>query len=598
VGQEDPGVGGGLTLVDRLEVHFRGGRGGTGPLTLGQLTTLAWTMNMTLHPGRLVSQIIRLPDGTGLDDIAAAFSVLLARHEALRTAYLAGEAVQRVTRAGVLTIDVYTTTVDTTTVDGVDAAKRLVAAQRERRFELTDELPLRVAVLNHQGAARVLVYTVSHMSVDHTAAALVRRDLMELVADPDSRHVGPRRHQPLDQSAFERSPAGRRRIQAALRHWVEHRRRIPAVVCALPAGSPDEHLPPGITRPGPTLGAHLSSPAAATAILKALARTSGTPSMLLAAAVIALVSRRTGHRFCPLHVVSDNRRGRNLHDYVGTLASDALVVVDTDAPSFDELVRRTGSATLLAHRHHVNDTEAESVASGVIEWQRGVAFQRDFTMNDTSSTVPRPTTAGPPADAPTPSGELHWLTPERCSALLAFQMWRTEPVLDVTLLTGDSRRVPAAEIESLLRGLELLMVAAGKDNVDLDQIGKITGVEPLERGPDWVHVDSCWVELTEAQRLLTDAVRVPARVFAVPDPTGRPELVGYLVAGDRARTPEQAHAACMAILPGRFTAMAPRRYVLCDREPERPAELAAWQALPPLACGDGRLPGAFARPAG
>jgi hypothetical protein len=130
------------------------------------------------------------------------------------------------------------------------------------------------------------------------------------------------------------------------------------------------------------------------------------------------------------------------------------------------------------------------------------------------------------------------------------------------------------------------------------------------------------VELPAVRRLLADALGGPAH--AAIDAAGT--LVGYAAmnpatmnpatmdpatmnpagtdtygagAGradsDRAdsdRIPEQAHAACMALLRagGRHTAMAPGRYVLCAGPPADPADTAGWLARPVLAAGPGRQP--------
>jgi hypothetical protein len=84
---------------------------------------------------------------------------------------------------------------------------------------------------------------------------------------------------------------------------------------------------------------------------------------------------------------------------------------------------------------------------------------------------------------------------------------------------------------------------------------------------------------------LVDEAAAPAltRVFA--SAGGRP-LVAYLTATDAIRTPEQAHARCMAALAHHPTAITPRHYIICRTAPSDPADPAAWPA--PLAAGTGR----------
>ncbi|MDU0287738.1 hypothetical protein [Saccharothrix longispora] len=54
------------------------------------------------------------------------------------------------------------------------------------------------------------------------------------------------------------------------------------------------------------------------------------------------------------------------------------------------------------------------------------------------------------------------------------------------------------------------------------------------------------------------------------------------------RTPEQAHALCMAALPEHLNALTPRYYVVCATAPPDPADPAAWPT--PLSAGTSRSP--------
>jgi hypothetical protein len=107
------------------------------------------------------------------------------------------------------------------------------------------------------------------------------------------------------------------------------------------------------------------------------------------------------------------------------------------------------------------------------------------------------------------------------------------------------------------------------------------------------------MELAQAQRLVDYALPgSSARVFAVPGARGEPGLVAYLTAGGGIRTPEQAHASCLAVLAGdrtsrqpggiRYTAMTPGRYVICAQQPADPLNLVAWRRQAVLAEGTGR----------
>jgi hypothetical protein len=301
----------------------------------------------------------------------------------------------------------------------------------------------------------------------------------------------------------------------------------------------------------------------------------------------------------------DNRHERLLRGYVGSLAHDSIISVDVSADGFDELVRRAAVATLKACRNGFVDRAEILRVISEVDHDRGTAYARDCVFKDISSNYaagpPPPQAHGDPATAARALGQsgLWWVDAAETEELLLFTLVEVDEEMILGAVSGDSGRVPCQEVELLLRGVELILVSAAADDLDLSRVGEITGVMPVSRDPGWLRIDSCWIELREAQRLLDDALHVPAaRVFPSTDPTGEPVLVAYLTAGAGIQTPEQAHAACMAVLPGnrrsrppdgmRYTAMTPGRYVICASAPDELSDMAAWQHQPILASGDGR----------
>jgi hypothetical protein len=151
--------------------------------------------------------------------------------------------------------------------------------------------------------------------------------------------------------------------------------------------------------------------------------------------------------------------------------------------------------------------------------------------------------------------------------------------------SGDTGLIPRAELESVLLAVERLLVAAAHGDVPAAGMPGLIGLEPLGGAPGRILIDHCWVDVAAVQRLVDDAVApAAAHVFASAD--GRP-LVACLAATDAVRTPEQAHARCMAVLACHPTAITPRHYVICPTAPADPADPAGWP--PPLTSGTGRL---------
>lgn len=580
-----------LVPAGQRRVRFSGERGGDGPLTIGQGQSLSWVRDTSAY-ARMIEWALDLPEGTTLDDIAAAFGVLMARHESLRTTYPPGEPrVQRVARSGELAIRLYRATSGHNDPLALTAA--LTAALRAGEFNLAGDLPLRVGVVMDHTVPIAAVVLYSHMAVDLGAMAVIGGEFTELAADPASRLAGPPRHQPLDQAAAEQSPAGRRRTQAALRTWRDQLRKIPQ--CMYPAPRQD----PGAASE-PLVG-WLWSAAAAQALPHITERTGAGPQTAVFAAVCAVLAARTGEDCCWLACLMHNRFDRRLRDHVGVLAGDTPVCTDTGVPGFDDLLGRAGTLTLKAAKGGLADrTELERIVAQV-EDERGIFYAQHCVYNDLTyvrqdAAAPSGQPTASPADAAAALAqtELRWLRTSQTSHLLGIFLGQVTGEVVLGAATAVPDRVPRSELELILRGVELLLVAAASGEVAMADVAKITGVTPFRRGPGWLRTDSCWIETAEAQRLVDDALTVPAvRVFTEHGPGG-PMLVAYLAAGDKIRTPEQAHAACLAVLRSgagggrRYTAKAPASYVVCGQPPSDLNDPAAWQHQPVLACGSGR----------
>jgi hypothetical protein len=176
-------------------------------------------------------------------------------------------------------------------------------------------------------------------------------------------------------------------------------------------------------------------------------------------------------------------------------------------------------------------------------------------------------------------------------ALIRFDLHHVDDALGMSLWSGDTGRLTVDDAETLLAAVERILGAAASGDIVAARIGETTGVDPIPRGPQWVLVDSDWVELAEVQRVLDAAVGAGnGRVFAEPDGD---LVVGYVVAGEAVRSPTEVHRRCLAAVRGRHTAITPRRYVMCAADPADPADRAdpaSWRAVQ-LTSGTGRRGG-------
>lgn len=539
---------GDLTFTERMLVEYAGERAVDGPLTLGQINTLEWLGDDT-RAGlyRMMEWAVTVPDGTTLDDVAETLAALVERHESLRTSCVTGDSArQRVSGSGRVAVDVYETKADAGSPVDPEEVTDLIAALQARPVDEMGNPMLRAAVAVHDGAIRLVLIACNHLAVDCESLAVVVRQFDHMIRHPAERRAGPRTHQPVDQAAVEHSPRGRRRAEASLRYWGQHMSRMPQSVYAMPrpAGGAERDVrhayavPGSASGEGAPLGCWLDSPALRLALPHVAARTQTTLPMVLSAAFCAVLAWRTGNTDLVFASLANNRIGRDLHDYVGTLAQDTLLAVDADTTSFDQLIRRAGSGTLRAAMHGLYDVKLLQNLQAEIGDRRGVLFQRDCACNiNLFESEVRP--AGPPeeAQAALDRTTLRWHVPPYFRVLLLLRVIDSdgEPLLGLT--TGHADLVPAAEIESLLLGIDRLLAEAATGDVDLRRMTEITGLTPVVRGPEWQRVDGCWIELPEVQRLVDDAVRVPARVFAAPDDHGRTVLTAYVTAGGPVRTP-------------------------------------------------------------
>jgi hypothetical protein len=575
-----------LTPMRPVPVEFSGERAGEGPLTLGQLDMYNWLGAVPDDFYAILRAELPVPAAASVQDVAEATRVLIARHESLRTTYGPGEPpCQRVAAAGVQLLEVCSLGEGPWgPQDRPAVGEALVLWLRESPDPGPG--PVRIAVAVAPGAGdRVIACAAafSHLAVDHGAIAILKGEFAALLGDPSRRQTGRPGHQPLDQAALEATAAEQRRADAALDYLREQSGRFSRWLYAVP----------GARASGESLEVHLSSVAGAMAVRQVAARTRTSRSSVVLAAICAVIARRTGYRELVFPVSCSNRFERHLVNYIGALAQGSTVTVEIGGRGFDELAVHTWTMVMEASRHAMYDTVKRDAMAERIEHERGLRFDYGPLF---ISVVPESwsgLTAGigfkfqpGEIDVALARTELRWRRLPVSTTPIEFTLNQIDGCLRLDLWGGDAGLLPRAELESVVLAVERLLVAAAHDDVPAGQMPGLIGLEPLV-GPDRILVDHCWVDVADVQRLVEDAV-APAvtRVFAT---VGDRPLVAHLTATDTVRTPEQAHARCMAALTRHPIAITPRHYVICRTAPADPADPAAWPA--PLATGTGRAAG-------
>ncbi len=571
-----------LTPMRSVPVEFTGERAGEGPLTLGQLDVYNWLSQTPDHVyGRLCVEL-PVPEVVSVDDVAEAAAVLIALHESLRTTYVPGEQPrQRVAAAGVQLLEVCSLGEGQWRPrDRPAVAKALVHWLRESPDPGRRPVRMAVAIAPDAGD-RVIACAAAftHLAVDNGAIGILKRDFAGLLGDPARRQVGRPGHQPLDQAELEATPAERHRADAALDYLREQSWRIPRCLYALP----------GARTSGESLVVELSSVAAAMAVRRVAARTRTSRPSIVLAAICAVVARRANYPELVFPVSSSNRFERHLVNYVGSLAHGTIATVEIGGRSFDELVGHTWMRVVEASRHGRYDAVKRDAMGELIEHERGLRFNYDTLFN---SLVPESwsgLTAGvgfqpEEIDVALARTELRWRPMPVDATPIRFRLEQIDGCLRLDVWSGDAGLVPRAELESVLLAVERLLVAAAHGDVAGGRMPELIGLEPLAAAPDRILVDYCWVGVADVQRLVEDAV-APAVAHVFASAGGRP-LVAHLAATDAVRTPEQAHARCMAVVAHHPTAITPRHYVICRTAPSDPSDPTAWPV--PLATGTGR----------
>ncbi|MFJ8440713.1 condensation domain-containing protein [Kitasatospora griseola] len=519
-----------------------------GPLTLGQDNMIRCLRHdEPSHMNKQASWAV--PATADLAGCLAALRTLAERHAALRTVF-PGPADrqperQRVRSAGEFTVRVIALEEDE---DPAECAERYCWDGRRQAFDLAEDFPLRFALLTRDDLPVLLAVVICHAQLDGVATGLLYQEWLALAAGGTL--PPPVAPTPIEVAEQERSSSGQRRTRAALRHWEHILADRPSAVFA------DDRIGPNDTLL-PTLG--VRSTEAAAALVRAARRTGASNSAVLLACYAALAAHRAARGTVVMAALSANRHRPGLAGHIGTLAQDALLAVDTDCPDLDTLIGRTQAQALSGYWHATFDAERIWQLIEDVAHRRGARFARHVVVNDLSATVPDSIAATRP-DPPT-DPDLAWYPAEPTPTRLMLNIWRTAGCLEFTLHTHPDV-LDREETELFAHALLRLLDLAGRRTVRLGPDGELAALTGLPVGrrdkAHWQQIGANWIDLDAVADLLR--AELDAKDVEVQWQDG--ELTATVDTGDRVLTPEQAHAAVMAALPGHDTAMAPHRYRL------------------------------------
>lgn len=581
----------GLVPRPSVTVRFSGTRSAEGPLNIGQYNILQWLRGESEQFFAAVAGELDVPAAAVVEDVAGALAVLIGRHEGLRTTYVDGDAPRQFVHAtGDLVVEVYAIeAADPQRVDRASLSRDLTRRLRAAGAYRVGELPVRAALAVLPGDAstgsapvvQAAVLGCSHLAVDYQAMEIVKREFADLIRGRTAPPTGGPPIQPLDLVALERTPKALRHEESVLGYWGDRLSRMPQCLYPVPRRTAGD----GPARRGATgsgsVAVELTSTAAGMALRAVTARTRTSRASVVLAAIGAVLSHRTGARDLVLPTLSANRFEPHLKHHVGSLAQLALITLTIGDTTFDRLVRQAWAAVVAASRHGRYDVDRQRAVAARVEHERGIVFDCEPLFNNLviesgpatgRATAPLPTRGE--LEAARGATQIRRQPMPVGTTLIRFDLYGTDGVLRLGCWSSDTHRICDDEAESLLLAVENLLIAAASGDLDAGGVRGSIPLDPVERGPGWLFVDGCWVEVTEVQRLLDDALAsTGARVFTAV--RGVP-LTARLARTGTVRTPGQAHAACMAALRAYPTAMAPQHYVICERIPDDPDDPAAW----------------------
>jgi hypothetical protein len=448
-----------MTTVNQRTITLACARAGTGPATWGQraiwgvVTRLGddaprynVPIDLPVTPPRPVSRVL------------ADLTELLRLHDSLHTRFLpTGEdgLEQVVDGNGELVVEVRQCAAAETAAVGA----ALLAELAGRSFDHTREWPLRVGLVECEGAVHRLVLVGAHTGMDYWGQGRMVRDfqLIESGESAESLRLHQPAQQPLEAAQLQASPLGRRRDEAARRYWCEQLTAGPRRIYQEPAApqlaaDPDRLFP----------NAMLRSPALAVAVGRVAAELEVSDAAVLLGAASHQLARMSGSSDVLFQVVVGNRF-QPAAAAVSTVAQEALFRLTDADRDFADAVRRTRSVAFQAFRHAAYDKWAlDREVARLVE--KGEAADHSYWWNDTRDpasgpfdTVERPRAALSELIGLT---KLSWPTqfPRRVNVSMAVDVL-TAPGALALAMTADPAVLDRERMERFLRGVERLIVA-------------------------------------------------------------------------------------------------------------------------------------------
>ncbi len=351
--------------AERVAVHFTGDGAGVDEMSWGMWEI--WHAMVDQRSSLPIGGRTALPAGTTVADVAGELRYLMGRFPSMRTLLrfdAAGWPTQELFASGSTALEVY----DAGDTDPDEVASAVEQHYRSTDFDYTTEWPVRMAVVRRGALATHLVSIMSHLVTDAAGGAVMLNDVQQRSTAPVTGL------QQLEQAAWQRSPAGQRQNDKALRHWERILRAVPA-----------RRLPPST---GPRTPRHWSaeyrSPALRLALPVIAERTGADAQTVLLTLYAVALQRVSGVSPTVVRPVVNNRFRSDLSDVVCMVAQAGLSVLDVGDGTVDEAVELTRRGIMTTYKHAYFHPEKLDELVARISAERGEAVDVQCFLNDRS----------------------------------------------------------------------------------------------------------------------------------------------------------------------------------------------------------------------
>ncbi|MET7426432.1 condensation domain-containing protein [Dactylosporangium sp. NPDC005555] len=433
-----------ISATERIPVRFDGDGAGLGPLSWGQLSM--WQDIVRQRSWLPIGGWAPLEPGTTVEDVADDLRWAMRRYPTFRTRLRFdgdGTPLQSVAAWGTIGLDVFDAP------DGADPAAFTAAVDAHYRalpYDFVEEWPVRMGVVRAGGSPAYLSTVTCHLVTDGFGGLLMLREVA--ARGSASGEPGPTTGtQPLEQARWQASPDGRKQADKALRHWDKMLRQLPPAASLVPREGPRWHR-------GEFTSAALYTATHAVSVVADI----DTSQVLMTCLALAVAEEG---RPAIIRPMVDNRFRRGLGDVVAMVAQHGICVADVAGLDFDEAMRRTGIAAMLAYKWAYHDPSAVAALAGTLDVDLHLDLDAGVWLND-RRTISRqmfpgdkPTAGQVRAAAP---GGFRWtVAQDDPYDPLNIDVDDAPGVFTLTWFT-DTWRTPPARVEALARSIEALAV--------------------------------------------------------------------------------------------------------------------------------------------